>query len=118
MAWGTLGFLHGPTAVDIYLLLAGLTTVLPLIWFNFAAQRLTLTTIGFIQYLAPSMTFCLAVFLWGEPFTPGHAVAFSCIWTALVLVSLLSISVLPAAAGQLRATVRLQRGNYLGMRMA
>lgn len=85
---GTLGFLHGPVLTDVYLLLAGLTTVLPLIWFNTAAQRLTLTTIGFIQYLAPSMTFSLAVFFWGESFTRGHAVAFACIWFALVLVSL------------------------------
>jgi len=84
---GTMDFLHGPRLIDGLLLVAGLTTALPLIWFNTAAQRLALTTIGFIQYLAPSMTFCLAVFLWGEPFTPGHAVAFACIWTALVIVT-------------------------------
>lgn len=92
LAWaaerGTLSFLHGPERTDLLLVLSGLTTVLPLIWFNMAAQRLTLTTIGFIQYLAPSMTFSLAVFLWGEPFTQGHAVAFGCIWFALVLVTL------------------------------
>ncbi len=84
---GTLDFLHGPRHIDVLLVLSGLATVLPLIWFNMAAQRLTLTTIGFIQYLAPSMTFSLAVFLWGEPFTLGHAVAFSCIWFALFLVT-------------------------------
>jgi chloramphenicol-sensitive protein RarD len=84
---GTLEFLHGSRRIDILLVLSGLATVLPLIWFNMAAQRLTLTTIGFIQYLAPSMTFSLAVFLWGETFTLGHAVAFGCIWFALVLVT-------------------------------
>jgi chloramphenicol-sensitive protein RarD len=91
LAWsagnGTLDFLHGPRRIDVLLMLSGLATVLPLIWFNMAAQRLSLTTIGFIQYLAPSMTFSLAVFLWGEPFTLGHAVAFGCIWFALVLVT-------------------------------
>ncbi|MEM1412250.1 MAG: EamA family transporter RarD [Pseudomonadota bacterium] len=87
-ARGTLDFLHGPPQTDGLLVLSGLITVLPLIWFNMAAQRLALTTIGFIQYLAPSMTFSLAVFLWGEPFTRGHAVAFGCIWFALVLVTL------------------------------
>ncbi len=87
-AQGDLGFLHGSTRLDVLLLLAGLTTVLPLIWFNTAARHLTLTTIGFIQYLAPSMTFTLAVFFWGESFTRGHAVAFGCIWFALVLVTL------------------------------
>jgi chloramphenicol-sensitive protein RarD len=91
LAWSagndTLDFLHGSRRIDVLLLLSGLATVLPLIWFNMAAQRLTLTTIGFIQYLAPSMTFSLAVFLWGEPFTLGHAVAFGCIWFALFLVT-------------------------------
>jgi chloramphenicol-sensitive protein RarD len=85
---GDLDFLSGSTRLDTLLVLAGLTTVLPLIWFNMAAQRLTLTLVGFIQYLAPTMTFLMAVFLWDEPFTRGHAVAFGCIWTALVLVSL------------------------------
>lgn len=91
IAWraqaGELDFLAQSPRLDLLLVLAGLTTVLPLIWFNVAAQRLTLTLVGFIQYLAPTMTFCLAVFLWGEPFTLGHAVAFGCIWIALALVS-------------------------------
>jgi chloramphenicol-sensitive protein RarD len=85
---GLLDFAAGDARLDTLLVLSGLTTVLPLIWFNMAAQRLTLTLIGFIQYLAPTMTFSLAVFLWDEAFTQGHLVAFVCIWTALLLVSL------------------------------
>lgn len=85
---GQLDFLSGDSRLDLLLLLSGLATALPLIWFNTAARHLTLTVIGFIQYLAPTMTFCLAVFLWGESFTRGHAVAFGCIWLALLLVSL------------------------------
>ncbi len=92
LAWAaqhqTLSFLHLGADTDVLLMLSGLATVLPLIWFNVAVQKLTLTTLGFIQYLAPSMTFLLAVFLWKEPFTLGHAVAFGCIWTALLMVSL------------------------------
>jgi chloramphenicol-sensitive protein RarD len=84
---GTLQFLHSNLRIDLLLMLAGLVTVLPLIWFNVAAQNLSLTTVGFFQYLAPSMTFMLAVFFYGEPFTQGHAVAFSCIWLALLMVS-------------------------------
>jgi len=84
---GTLQFLHSNLRIDLLLMLAGLVTVLPLIWFNIAAQNLTLTTVGFFQYLAPTMTFMLAVFFYGEPFTRGHAVAFSCIWLALLMVS-------------------------------
>jgi len=72
---------------DLLLILAGLVTVLPLIWFNVAARSLTLTTLGFFQYIAPSMTFLLSVFLYGEAFTQGHAVAFGCIWFALAMIS-------------------------------
>jgi chloramphenicol-sensitive protein RarD len=72
---------------DLLLAISGLITVLPLVWFNVAARSLPLSTVGFFQYIAPSMTFLLSVFLWDEPFTRGHAVAFGCIWFALALVS-------------------------------
>jgi chloramphenicol-sensitive protein RarD len=64
---------------------------LPLIWFNMAAKKLPLSILGFFQYLAPSMSFLIAVFLYGESFTRGHAVAFGCIWLALALVSIESV---------------------------
>jgi chloramphenicol-sensitive protein RarD len=64
---------------------------LPLIWFNLAARTLTLTALGFFQYIAPSLSFSLAVFLYEEPFTRGHAVAFGCIWFALAMVSIESL---------------------------
>ena len=81
-------FLQGPLKIDLLLLGSGLATILPLIWFNMAAQKLPLSILGFFQYLAPSMSFLIAVFLDGEQFTPVHAVAFSCIWLALALVSI------------------------------
>lgn len=81
-------FLHLSTGVDLLLVGSGLATVLPLIWFNMAAQKLPLSILGFFQYIAPSMSFLLAVYLYGEQFTAGHAVAFTCIWLALVLVSI------------------------------
>ncbi|MEJ8568928.1 EamA family transporter RarD [Elongatibacter sediminis] len=77
--------------IDMLLVLCGLITVLPLVWFNLAARSLSLTVIGFLQYLSPTLTFLLAVFFFGEPFTPGHAVAFSCIWTGLLMVTLESV---------------------------
>jgi len=95
MAWslssGQLSFASGSARLDILLALAGLVTTLPLIWFNLAARTLTLTTLGFFQYIAPTLTFMLAVFVYGEPFTQGHAVAFGCIWFALAMVSLESL---------------------------
>jgi chloramphenicol-sensitive protein RarD len=64
---------------------AGVVTALPLIWFASAARRLRLVTVGLFQYIAPSLALVIAVFAYGEPFTPAHGVAFGCIWTALVL---------------------------------
>jgi len=91
MVWsghqGTLSFTNSGLKVDVLLVLAGLVTILPLIWFNVAARALRLSTVGFFQYIAPSLTFLLSVFVYGEPFTQGHAVAFSCIWFALFMVS-------------------------------
>jgi chloramphenicol-sensitive protein RarD len=66
----------------------GLVTLVPLVLFAMGVRRLNLSTIGLMQYLAPSMTFVLAVFLFGEPFTPDHAVTFAFIWTALALFTI------------------------------
>jgi chloramphenicol-sensitive protein RarD len=84
---GSLYFGSAGTGQDLLLALAGLVTILPLLWFNVAARSLRLTTLGFFQYIAPSMTFLLSVFIYGEEFTQGHAVAFGCIWFALAMIS-------------------------------
>ncbi len=73
------------------LIFSGLVTILPLIGFNYAAKRLTLTLIGFLQYIAPTISFLIAVFFYGEAFTPGHQVAFAGIWTALLIISIQSL---------------------------
>lgn len=86
-----LQFLHDSTGIDLLLIGTAIVTVVPLIWFNMAAQKLPLSILGFFQYLAPSMSFLIAVFLYGEIFTIGHAVAFVCIWLALALVSIETI---------------------------
>jgi chloramphenicol-sensitive protein RarD len=80
-------FLKISATVDLLLLGAGFATVLPLIWFNMAAQKLPMSILGFFQYIGPSISFLVAVYLYGEEFTVGHAVAFGCIWLALALVS-------------------------------
>jgi len=76
---------------DTLLLLAGVVTALPLIWFNAAAKRLTLSSLGLFQYIAPTGMFLIAVFAYGETFTTYHLVTFSLIWAALVLVAIESI---------------------------
>jgi len=76
----------GPLAQTL-LALAGPVTALPLLWFASAARRLRLSTLGLFQYLAPTLALLVAVFLYGEPFTRAHGVAFALIWSALALYS-------------------------------
>jgi chloramphenicol-sensitive protein RarD len=69
------------------LALAGPVTALPLLMFAGAARRLKLSTMGFLQYLAPTCQLLLAVFAFGEPFTRAQAISFSLIWAALAVFS-------------------------------
>ncbi|MBU2090758.1 MAG: EamA family transporter RarD, partial [Alphaproteobacteria bacterium] len=62
-----------------------LVTLVPLVWFGAAAKRLSLSTVGILQYVAPTGQFLLAVLLFGEAFTPIHMITFACIWTGLAL---------------------------------
>jgi chloramphenicol-sensitive protein RarD len=75
-------FGSGPGTVAL-LLGAGAITLAPLLFFNGAARRLPLSTLGFYQYLSPSIQLALAVFLFQETFTPMHGAAFGLIWIAL-----------------------------------
>ncbi|RII29182.1 MAG: EamA family transporter RarD [Geobacter sp.] len=80
-------FLAGSLHDDLILPLAGVVTAVPLLWFTAAARRLRLATMGFLQYITPSIQFILAVWAFGEKFTPTHLIAFSCIWGGLALYS-------------------------------
>ncbi|MCH8147878.1 MAG: hypothetical protein IH987_07770 [Planctomycetes bacterium] len=73
---------------DVLLASGGIITAVPLLWFTNAARRLRLATLGFLQYIAPSGQFLLAVGLFGEVFTQAHAISFACIWTALAIYSI------------------------------
>lgn len=90
---------HEPPALAL-LLLTGVTTALPLIWFAAAAQRLTLATLGLMQYLAPSGLILLGVTVYGERVSADRAVLFGLIWLALVLYA---VDSLRAARGRARA---------------
>lgn len=67
------------------LLLAGVATTVPLILFTAAARRLRYSTLGMLQFLAPTLQFLIAVLIYGEAFTTAHAIAFGSIWLALAL---------------------------------
>jgi chloramphenicol-sensitive protein RarD len=67
------------------LLLAGIVSTTPLLLFTAAAKRLPFSTLGMLQFLAPTLQFLIAVLIYGEPFTTAHAIAFAAIWASLVL---------------------------------
>ena len=79
----------GTASVSIHFLLigAGVVTAVPLVWFARGARRIPLSSVGFIQYLAPTCHLLLGVFLYNEPFTRVHAISFFLIWIALLVFS-------------------------------
>ncbi|WP_285905197.1 EamA family transporter RarD [Pseudodesulfovibrio pelocollis] len=88
---GASGFLAGDTRIDLLLVGAGAATALPLIGFAFGARRLRLTTIGLLQYIAPTIAFSLGVFVYNEPFGPSHLLTFALIWSGLALYTIDSV---------------------------
>lgn len=80
---GTLG--SAAWSFVLILMTTGVVTGLPLVWFGHAARNLRMTTVGFFQYLAPSCSFFLGVFLYREPFTHAHFITFVFIWIALAI---------------------------------
>lgn len=85
---GVGAFGNGAWTRDVLLMGTGAVTSLPLLAFAYAAQRLSLVTVGFLQYLAPSMTFLLGFFLYREPLGKAGFVTFALIWIAIGLYSM------------------------------
>lgn len=65
----------------------GLVTVLPLLWFGKGVRLVPLSFVGFMQYIAPSITFLLGIFAYGEPFNRVQLITFCFIWAALLIYS-------------------------------
>jgi chloramphenicol-sensitive protein RarD len=82
---GRLGFAHQGRATDALLAGLGVVTAVPLLLFAAGARRLRLATIGFLQYLAPTMTFVLAVLVYGEPLGFARALTFVLIWAGIAV---------------------------------
>lgn len=82
---GSLGVLSLPS---VFILMGtGIITATPLLWFAKGARRVEFSTIGFMQYIAPTITLYLGIFVFQEQFTRTHLLSFACIWTALLLFS-------------------------------
>ena len=78
-------FLHAGTLSDLLLVGAGAVTTAPLALFAAAAQRIPLSMIGILQYIAPTIQFLLGVFMYHEPFTRTQLAGFSMVWAAVAL---------------------------------
>jgi chloramphenicol-sensitive protein RarD len=87
MLAGDAAFARDDPGLAGILMLAGPVTVLPLLLFALAARRLNLSTIGMMQFIAPTLKFAIAV-IYGEELTSAHIICFSLIWTAVILFSI------------------------------
>ena len=88
---------------NLLLAFAGVATAIPLVMFAYAARRVTLTTLGIVQYIAPTLQFLIGVLVYGESFTRARLIGFSMIWAALLVYAIEGLIVrrkqAPAAAG-------------------
>ncbi len=80
-------FLNIDMGTDLLLAATALVTGLPLLLFTMGAKRIRLSTVGFLQYIAPSCSFLLAVFVFMEPLVRSQVITFIMIWTALAIYS-------------------------------
>lgn len=97
---GSSAAFQGNLSFDLLLVLTGLSTAAPLIWFAAAAQRLKLSTVGLLQYLAPSGQLALGVFVYGEAFGWIEGAAFAMIWTALAIYTVTALRAAPQSPGR------------------
>ncbi len=82
---GSGAFLHTGLSADLLMIGAGLVTTIPLLMFASAARAIPLSTIGIMQYIAPTIQFLIGVFMFQEPFTFNQAIGFGIVWLALII---------------------------------
>lgn len=82
---GTAAFGHASPQTTFLLALSGIITAIPLIFFASGAPKVPLTTIGILQYIAPTIQFLIGIFIYDEPFTSGQLVGFGIVWIALII---------------------------------
>jgi chloramphenicol-sensitive protein RarD len=88
---GSLG--HTGWSTGLLLILSGVVTALPLLLFAIAARKINLSTLGILQYFAPTLQFLIGVVLYNEPLTSARLAGFVIIWIALIIYSLENIYV-------------------------
>jgi chloramphenicol-sensitive protein RarD len=84
---GNGAFMHQSRYIDLLLILGGPVTALPLFWFGNAATRVPLSTLGFIQYLSPTLQLLIGIVVFGETFTTTYMLSFGLVWVGLAIYS-------------------------------
>jgi chloramphenicol-sensitive protein RarD len=84
-ASGSGAFGHSPPGIDALLIASGPLTAITLFLFAYGTRRIPYSTVGLLQYIAPSLQLACAVFVFREPFARTHALGFALIWTALII---------------------------------
>jgi chloramphenicol-sensitive protein RarD len=88
---GQHSFTTGTVQIDWLLMGSGIATALPLLWFGIGAQKIPLYLLGFLQYIAPTISLFLGVLLYDEAFTIDHIITFTCIWIAILTFTISNI---------------------------
>ena len=78
-------FMHHSHMVDFLLILGGLITAIPLFMFGMAATRIPLSTLGFVQYLSPTIQLMIGLFVYNEVFSPSYLISFCLVWIGLAI---------------------------------
>lgn len=84
---GTGVFLNTTLFTNVLLILGGPITAIPLFWFGKAATRIPLSTIGFMQYISPTLQLIIGLLIYREPFSPVYLASFGLVWTGLIIYS-------------------------------
>jgi chloramphenicol-sensitive protein RarD len=85
IAQQTSAFLTVSLSIDTLLISGGIVTAVPLIWFAAAARKIPLNSVGFLQFIAPSLSFILATQVYNEPLGQAQLISFALIWGGLAL---------------------------------
>jgi chloramphenicol-sensitive protein RarD len=97
-----------PAYVILLILLSGLATSVPLLLFAQGAKRVPMSTLGFLQYLSPSISLIIGIFIYNEPFTYVEKISFGCIWLALTIYSISRKEVLSIIRQKMKFPEKIQ----------
>ena len=95
-------------ATLVILLFSGAATATPLLWYAMGAARVKLSTMGFLQYISPTISLFIGIFVYGEKFTGTHLLSFGFIWLGLIIYSLSNVEVLARLGNRKKAAVKAE----------